>query len=589
MSQPNPLLDFSDLPRFDAITPAHIAPALDVLLPAAQEALNQVTAEDFPAEWSRLAAVLDVATERLGRAWGAISHLHSVADTPELRAAYSEALPRVTEFWTRLGCDERLYAKYKAMNPAALNDQQRHAHQLAMRNFVLSGAELVGAAKERFAAIQEQQAQLSQTFSENVLDATDQWSLLVPSDALAGVPDDVRHATREAAEKNGQSGHLLSLKMPCYLPVMQFAHSASLRETLYRAYVTRASDQSAAVQSGKSEQDNSACIQDILRLRQEEAELLGYANYAEVSLAAKMAPSPAQVMHFLRDLAQRARPYAQRDVEEMRAFAAEHLNLNEPQAWDWPYIGEKLKEARYAFSEQEVKPYFTAPKVMAGLFKIVETLFEVSIRRDQASVWHPAVAFYRIERQGQLIGQFYLDPGARNGKRGGAWMDDVRARWLRPDNGQLQTPVAHLVCNFADGVGGKPPLLTHDDVITLFHECGHGLHHMLTQVNERDVSGISGVEWDAVELPSQFMENFCWEWSVLRHMTAHVDTGEPLPRALFDKMLAAKNYQSGLQTLRQIEFALFDMRLHTEGLSAAQDVMRVLREVRDEIAVLPTP
>jgi oligopeptidase A len=326
-----------------------------------------------------------------------------------------------------------------------------------------------------------------------------------------------------------------------------------------------------------------------LRLRQEEAELLGYANYAEVSLAAKMAPSPAQVMHFLRDLAQRARPYAQRDVEEMRAFAAEHLNLNEPQAWDWPYIGEKLKEARYAFSEQEVKPYFTAPKVMAGLFKIVETLFEVSIRRDQASVWHPAVAFYRIERQGQLIGQFYLDPGARNGKRGGAWMDDVRARWLRPDNGQLQTPVAHLVCNFADGVGGKPPLLTHDDVITLFHECGHGLHHMLTQVNERDVSGISGVEWDAVELPSQFMENFCWEWSVLRHMTAHVDTGEPLPRALFDKMLAAKNYQSGLQTLRQIEFALFDMRLHTEGLSAAQDVMRVLREVRDEIAVLPTP
>ena len=317
--------------------------------------------------------------------------------------------------------------------------------------------------------------------------------------------------------------------------------------------------------------------------------MLGYANYAEVSLAAKMAPSPAQVMHFLRDLAQRARPYAQRDVEEMRAFAAEHLNLNEPQAWDWPYIGEKLKEARYAFSEQEVKPYFTAPKVMAGLFKIVETLFEVSIRRDQASVWHPAVEFYRIERQGQLIGQFYLDPGARNGKRGGAWMDDVRARWLRPDNGQLQTPVAHLVCNFADGVGGKPPLLTHDDVITLFHECGHGLHHMLTQVNERDVSGISGVEWDAVELPSQFMENFCWEWSVLRHMTAHVDTGEPLPRALFDKMLAAKNYQSGLQTLRQIEFALFDMRLHTEGLSAAQDVMRVLREVRDEIAVLPTP
>jgi oligopeptidase A len=342
------------------------------------------------------------------------------------------------------------------------------------------------------------------------------------------------------------------------------------------------------VQNGKTEQDNTPWIKEILALRQEEAQLLGYANYAEVSLATKMAQSPAEVMSFLRDLAVRARPYAEKDVAEMRAFAREHLNLQDPQPWDWPYIGEKLKEARYAFSEQEVKPYFTAPKVLAGLFKIVETLFEVNIRRDSAPVWHPAVAFYRIERQGQLVGQFYLDPGARAGKRGGAWMDDVRARWLRPDTGALQTPVAQLVCNFSEGVGGKPPLLTHDDVITLFHECGHGLHHMLTQVNERDVSGISGVEWDAVELPSQFMENFCWEWSVLRHMTAHVDTGEPLPRALFDKMLAAKNFQSGLQTLRQIEFSLVDMRLHTEG-DKAQDFMQVLRDVRAEVAVLPSP
>jgi oligopeptidase A len=311
-----------------------------------------------------------------------------------------------------------------------------------------------------------------------------------------------------------------------------------------------------------------------------------------------MAQSPAEVTSFLRDLAKRARPFAEKDVAEMREFAAQQLNIHNPQAWDWPYIGEKLKEARYAFSEQEVKPYFTAPKVLAGLFKIVETLFEVTIRRDSAPVWHPTVEFYRIERhtertrsQGsapELVGQFYLDPGARAGKRGGAWMDDVRARWLRPDNHQLQTPVAHLVCNFAEGVGSKPPLLTHDDVITLFHECGHGLHHMLTQINERDVSGISGVEWDAVELPSQFMENFCWEWSVLRHMTAHVDTGEPLPRELFDKMLAAKNFQSGLQTLRQIEFSLFDMRLHTDN-AQAQDFMQVLREVRQEVAVLQSP
>jgi oligopeptidase A len=584
----NPLLHFDGLPRFDAIRPEHIAPALDVLLPAANDALEAVTDAAFPAQWTRMAAVLDVATERLGRAWGAISHLHSVADTPELRAAYGEALPRVTEFWTRLGADERLYAKYKAMDVKTLNDEQRHAHTLAVRNFVLSGAELEGEAKTRFAAIQERQAELSQKFSENVLDATDQWSLIVATEELDGVPDDVLQATRAAAEQDGGTGHKLNLKMPCYLPIMQFAHSSALREKLYRAYVTRASDQSAAVQAGKSEQDNTQHIQEILALRHEEAQLLGFANYAEVSLAAKMAQSPAEVMHFLRDLAQRARPFAEKDVAEMREFAASQLGLSDPQPWDWTYIGEKLKEARYAFSEQEVKPYFTAPKVLAGLFKIVETLFEVSIRRDQAPVWHPTVEFCRIERQGQLVGQFYLDPGARAGKRGGAWMDDVRARWLRPDNGQLQTPVAHLVCNFAEGVNGKPPLLTHDDVITLFHECGHGLHHMLTQVNERDVSGISGVEWDAVELPSQFMENFCWEWSVLRHMTAHVDTGEPLPRGLFDKMLAAKNFQSGLQTLRQIEFALFDMRLHAEG-DAAQDFMRVLREVRAEVSVLPSP
>jgi oligopeptidase A len=305
-------------------------------------------------------------------------------------------------------------------------------------------------------------------------------------------------------------------------------------------------------------------------------------------VVAKLADSPEQVIGFLRDLGQRARPYGVKDVADLREFAAEHLGLKELQPWDYAYISEKLKEARYAFSEQEVKEYFTAPKVLAGLFKIVETLFEVAIRPDTAPVWKPGVAFYRIERNGQLVGQFYLDQPARTGKRGGAWMDDVRARWLRPDTGRLQTPVAHLVCNFADGVGGKPPLLTHDDVTTLFHEFGHGLHHMLTQVNERDVSGISGVEWDAVELPSQFMENFCWEWDVLKHMTAHVDTGAPLPRALFDKMLAAKNFQSGMQTLRQIEFSLFDMLLHTQ-YRPGDDLMALLAQVRKEYAVVTPP
>ena len=588
----NPLLDTSGLPLFDAIRPEHVAPAMDTLLAAADAALETVAAADFPADWATIAQTLDVATERLGRAWGAVSHLNSVADTPELRAAYNAALPRVTEFWTRLGADERLYAKYKAMDPAKLTPEQARAHHNALRGFVLGGAELQGAAKERFAAIQERQAELGQKFSENALDATDSFALYVEREQLDGVPEDVIAATAATAQADGKTGHKLSLKMPVYLPIMQFGTHRPLREQLYRAYVTRASEQAAG---DASRFDNSAVMAELLALRQEEAALLGYRHHADVSLVPKMAQSPEQVVAFLRDLATKARPYAEQDLADMRAFAAEHLGLADPQAWDWPFIGEKLKEARYAFSEQEVKTYFTAPKVLAGLFQIIETLFEVAIRPDRAPVWHPGVQFFRIERssaQGPLlVGQFYLDPAARAGKRGGAWMDDVRARWLRPDNGALQTPVAHLVCNFADGVDGKPALLTHDDVITLFHEFGHGLHHMLTQVNERDVSGISGVEWDAVELPSQFMENFCWEWDVLKHMTAHVDTGEPLPRALYDKMLAAKNFQSGLQTLRQVEFALFDMLLHSQATPPADGaaILALLDQVRDEVSVLKPP
>ncbi len=585
LNMSNPLLDVSDLPLFDRIRPEHVAPAMDALLQTCDAALQRVTASDFPPDWSAIARELDVATEQLGRAWGAVSHLNSVADTPELRAAYNEALPRVTEFWTRLGADERLYAKYKAIDPSRLNAEQRQAHQNALRNFVLGGADLRGAAKERFAQIQERQAELSQKFSENTLDATDAWSYYASASELEGVPTDVQQAARAAAEAEGKDGHKLTLKMPCYLPVMQFAKSSDLRHKLYRAYTTRASDQA---EGEGSKFDNSALIRAILALRQEEAQLLGYLNFGEVSVVPKMAESPQQVVRFLRDLAVKARPYAEQDVADLRAFARDELHMADPQPWDWPYIAERLKEARYAFSEQEVKQYFTAPRVLAGLFKIIETLFEVSIRPDTAPVWHPAVAFYRIERGGHLVGQFYLDQPARPGKRGGAWMDDVRSRWLRPDDGRLQMPVAHLVCNFADGVGGKPPLLTHDDVITLFHEFGHGLHHLLTQVNERDVSGISGVEWDAVELPSQFMENFCWEWDVLKHMTSHVETGEPLPRALFEKMVAAKNFQSGMQTLRQIEFALFDMLLHTEH-DPQQDFMPLLDLVRTEVAVLQPP
>ncbi|MFI0547193.1 MAG: M3 family metallopeptidase, partial [Brachymonas sp.] len=579
----NPLLDFSALPAFDRITPSDIAPAIEVLLRDCEAALKQVLQPSFPAQWPALAQTLDVAVEKLGIAWGAISHLNAVADTPALRAAYTAQLPVVTEFFTRMGADEGLYAKYKAIDPASLNAEQAKARDNTLRGFVLGGAELQGAAKERFAAIQERQAELAQNFSEHVLDATDAWVLYTTHQEAAGLPADVLQAAAELAQadaaKDGvsvdENSIKLTLKMPSYLPVMQFAQSSALRQQLYRAYATRASELGA-----KPEWDNSAVLDEILALRAEEAQLLGYANFAQLSLVPKMADTPEQVIAFLRDLAARARPYAEQDVADLRAFAAAELGMSDPQAWDWTYISEKLKEARYAFSEQEVRQYFPAPKVLAGLFTIVQKLFGVQISADSAPVWHEAVEFFRIEREGQLIGQFYLDQPARTGKRGGAWMDDVRSRWLRPDTAALQTPVAQLVCNFPAGVGGKPALLTHDDITTLFHEFGHGLHHLLTQVNEHDVAGISGVEWDAVELPSQFMENFCWEWEVLQGMSAHVDTGAPLPRALFDKMLAAKNYQSGMQTLRQVEFALFDMQLH----SAAQvNVMDTLAAVRAEV------
>jgi oligopeptidase A len=544
----NPLLAIdAGLPAFDAVRPEHVAPAVTELLHHAQAALDQAASPSTPATWLDLSRTLDVATERLGRAWGVVSHLNSVADSTELRAAYNEALPRVTAFWTALGADERLYAQYKRIDTATLNPAQAQALKLAKRNFVLSGADLTGAAKERFAVIQERQAELSQKFSENALDATDAFAYYAHADELAGVPDDVVAAARAAAQAEGRDGHKLTLKLPSYLPVMQFAHNRDLRQRLYTAYVTRASDQAPGGPATDAPVwDNTPVMQELLALRHEEAQLLGFPHFAALSVVPKMADSPAQIVAFLRELAARARPFAERDVADMRAFAAEELDLPDPQAWDWPFIAERLKEQRYAFSEQEVKAYFCAPKVLQGLFQIIETLFEVQIRPDQAPVWHPSVQFFRIERStgaGQapeLVGQFYLDPPARAGKRGGAWMDDVRSRWLRPDSSTLQTPVAHLVCNFADSVGGQPPLLTHDDVITLFHEFGHGLHHLLTRVDENGVSGISGVEWDAIELPSQFMENFCWEWDVLKHMTAHVHTGEPLPRALYDKMLAAK-------------------------------------------------
>jgi oligopeptidase A len=585
MNNTNPLLDISGLPLFDAIAADHVEPAITELLARADEALERTVSEQTPATYDAVSATLDVATERLGRAWGAVNHLNAVADTAELRAAYNACLPKVTEFHTRMGADERLYGKYKAIASAPqavdLSVPRKTVLQHALRDFVLSGAELQGEAKERFAQIQERLAAVSQKFSENVLDATDGFAHYAPEAQMAGVPDDVVQAARAAAQADRREGCKVTLHFPSYFPVMQYAHDRSLRETLYRAYTTRASE------FGPAERDNTALMQELLELRQEEAALLGYANYAEVSLTPKMARTPKEVMDFLRDLARRARPYAERDTAELRDFAAQELGLTDMQAWDQAYVSEKLKEARYAFSEQEIKRYFTEDRVLGGLFKIIETVFEVAIRPDTAPVWHEHVRFFKVERGTEVIAQFYLDPYARAGKRPGAWMDDVRGRWQRPE-GMMQTPVAHLVCNFAPPLPGQPALLTHDDVITLFHEFGHGLHHMLTQVADIGVAGISGVEWDAVELPSQFMENFCWEWDVLKHLTAHVETGEALPRALYDKMMAAKNFQSGLQTLRQIEFALFDMRIHAEP-GQAHRVQAVLDEVRAEVSVNPPP
>ena len=593
----NPLLDFSGLPRFDVIKPEHVAPAIEQLIADASGVLSALEQPLDNVTWENFVTPLENTTERLGRAWGIVSHLNSVVDTPELRAVYNENQPRITEFWTALSQNEALFAKYKAIKASptfeSLSPARKKIVENALRDFRLGGAELSDDKKERFAAIQEQHAAVSTRFSENVLDATNDYKMLVENAAdLSGLPDDVKQAARAAAEAEGKSGYQFTLHFPSYFPILQFADKRELRETMYRASATKASEM-GSVFSQLENWDNTNNISTLLKLRDEEAKLLDYRNFAEVSLVPKMAQSPEHVIDFLEDLAKRARTFAEQDLAELRIFAREELGIEKLEAWDQAYASEKLRERRYAFSAQEVKEYFPEPKVIDGLFQLVQSLFSVSITPDDAPVWHPDVRFYRIERDGQLVGQFYLDLYARSGKRPGAWMDDARGR--RADlNGALQTPVAYLTCNFTspatvDGVQ-QPSLFTHDEVTTLFHEFGHGLHHMLTQVDEISVSGISGVEWDAVELPSQFMENFCWEWDVLQNMTSHVKTGEPLPRALFDKMTAAKNFQSGMQTLRQVEFSLVDMHLHFDyDPTSSKPVQELINEVREKFSVMMPP
>jgi oligopeptidase A len=575
----NPLLDFSGLPRFAEIKPEHVTPAVDQLL-ADGRATVAVVVQSTPT-WEAFVAPLEDANERIGRAWGQVSHLHAVMDNPELREVYNANLPKITKYWTELGQNQQLFEKYRALRNSsefpALSPARKKIVENALRDFRLGGAELPPEKKQRYAEIQEELSKLGAKFSENLLDATNAFSIFLDKSQTSGIPEDVLEGAREAAQKEGKDGWKFTLHMPSYLPVMQYADDRALREKMYHASSTRASE------FGKPEWDNAPLIAKIVPLRRELARLLGYQNYAEVSLVAKMAESPDQVLAFLDDLARRARPVAEKDVAELKEF------FPELQAWDVAYASEKLRLKRYAFSDQEVKQYFPEDAVIRGLFRVAESLYQVSFVEAKAPVWHPDVRFFEVrDAGGKAIGQFYMDLYARETKRGGAWMDDAITRRRKRD--RIQNPVAYLNCNFSRPVGNKPALFTHDEVLTLFHEFGHGLHHLLTRVEDLGVAGINGVEWDAVELPSQFMENFCWEWDVLRAMTRHVDTGAPLPRALFDKMIAAKNFQSGLMMLRQIEFAVFDMRLHyTFDPASGRSAQDLLEEVRRQVAVLFPP
>ena len=584
----NPLLDFSGLPRFVEIKPEHVAPAIEQLLADNRMLITRLLNDSAPPTWKNFVAPMEDANERVSRAWGPVGHLNAVMNSPELREVYNATLPVITQYYAELGQNLALFVKFKALRNSpefeVLSAARKKIIENELRDFRLGGAELPEDKKARYLQIQERLSELSSRFSDNLLDATNDFTLVIENkDELSGLPDDVLQAAQEAAQEVGKSGWLFTLKAPSYMPIMQYADNRSLREKMYRAYGTRASE------FGKPEWDNTALMNEIVKLRGEEAQLLGFANYGELSLASKMANSPQQVVEFMRELSQRARPFAEKDLSELREFARAELEISEVQSWDVGYASEKLREQRYAFSEQEVKQYFPEDAVLPGMFKLIETLYGLQIKAASAPAWHDDVRFFDIRNQhNQLVGQFYLDLYARNSKRGGAWMDDAITR--RRLTSGIQTPVAYLNCNFSAPIGGKPAVFTHDEVITLFHEFGHGLHHLLTEVEDLGVSGINGVEWDAVELPSQFMENFCWEWDVVHGMTRHVDTREKLPRALFDKMLAAKNFQSGLQTLRQIEFSLFDMLMHSNfEAGGGKSILQLLDEVRTEVAVLIPP
>jgi oligopeptidase A len=601
--QNNALLSFGrGIAVYSDVKPEQIAPAIEYLLKCAQDAVDHATAPNTASTWEKLVEPLEDATEALGRSWGVISHLNSVADTPELRSAYGAMLPQVTAFFSSLGQNLDLYKKYKALKNSSafekLNHAQKKVIENSLRDFRLGGAELSEQDKPRFAQIQDEQAVLGKAFSDHVLDATDGFVHTLTDQAdLAGLPEDAIAAAADTAQQKGLQGWAFTLHFPSYYPVMQYSENRALRRLMYQAYVTRASELAPKYSDGKPAWDNTHNMLDQLRLRDEEARMLGFANYAALSLAPKMANSVDEVDLFLTNFAIKSKPFAQKDWQELCDFAKSELGLTDGlEPWDTAYAAERLKQARYSFSENELKQYFPLPKVLDGLFHLIQTLFGVKIEAANLPTWHADVqSFAVMDLTGKIRAYFYLDPYARPGKRGGAWMDDARGRRELP-NGEVQVPVAYLVCNFAppvkvDGIV-RQPTITHDDVITLFHESGHGLHHLLTQVSALGVSGINGVEWDAVELPSQFMENFCWEWEVLEKMTAHVETGKPLPRELFEKMLAAKNFQNGLATLRQIVMSLTDWRLHSRFDAAQakdQAVLDVSRKIAGEYGIIPQP
>ena len=584
----NVLLHLGEEPRFDQIKTEDIKSALQTAIAEAREQIAAIKAQTYT-DWANTVEKLTDITERVGRIWSVVSHLNSVVDTPELRAVYNELMPEITIFFTEIGQDIELYNRFKIIKNSAEFDTLSPAQQTKLnhdlRDFVLSGAELPPEQQAELAQLQTEGAQLGAKFAQNIQDATDAFGIYFDDAApLAGIPEDSIAMFAAAAQSEGKTGYKIGLQIPHYLAVIQYADNRELREQIYRAYVTRASELS---DEGKF--DNTANVEQTLANALKTAKLLGFKNYAELSLATKMADTPEQVLNFLHDLARRAKPFAEKDFAEIKAFARESLNIEDPQSWDLSYAAEKLRQAKYAFSETEVKKYFPISKVLAGLFAQIKKLYGIELAEKTVPVWHKDVRYFELKQDGQTIGGVYMDLYAREGKRGGAWMDGYKSR-RRFADGTLQLPTAYLVCNFTPPVGDKEARLSHDEIITLFHETGHGLHHLLTQVDEVGVSGINGVEWDAVELPSQFMENFVWEYDVLAQMSSHEETGAVLPKELFDKMHAAKNFQRGMFLVRQMEFALFDMEIyHQEDEGRLKEWPQILDKVRQEVAVTQPP